>query len=180
MGKPYSSELAQLPHVYEWASRFELKGIAAAIASLASKPLMIVGSGGSLTGAQFASYLHQRFAQRLASVLTPLEVANLPPLPDTGALVLTAGGRNPDVIGAVQVLAQREPRELVVVCAAERTPLSETTSNYEYVRTIEFSPPTGKDGFVATNTLLATTVLLTLAYESLYNARTPQIGRAHV
>ena len=173
MGKPYSSELAQLPQVYEWASQLELKAIAAAITSLASKPLMIVGSGGSLTGAHFAAYLHQRFAQRLARVLTPLEVANLSSILDTGALVLTAGGRNPDIIGALRVLAEREPRELVVLCAAERTLLSETAANYEYVRTIEFSLPTGKDGFVATNTLLATAILLTRAYESLYPPQTP-------
>lgn len=173
MGKPYSSELTQLPQVYEWACEFDLGPITAAIAALASKPLMIVGSGGSLTGAHFASYLHQQFAQRLARVLTPLEVAHLPPLPDSGALVLTAGGRNPDVLGALRILAEREPRELVVLCAAERTPLSELASDYEYIKLVEFTPPTGKDGFVATNTLLATGVLLTRAYEAIYSVRTP-------
>jgi fructoselysine-6-P-deglycase FrlB-like protein len=173
MGKPYSSELAQLPHVYEWACQFDLKSITATVTALASKPLMVVGSGGSLTGAHFASYLHHHFAQRLARVVTPLEVASLPSLPESGALVLTAGGRNPDVIGALRLLAEREPRELVVLCAAERTPLSEVASAYEYVKLVEFSPPTGKDGFIATNTLLATSVLLTRAYQAIYTDRTP-------
>jgi len=105
--------------------------------------------------------------------MTPLEVTSLPPLQDTGALVITAGGRNPDVIGALRVLAEREPRELAVVCAAEGSPLSDAAAQYEYIRRIEFSTPTGKDGFVATNTLLATAVWLARAYELLYSVRTP-------
>jgi fructoselysine-6-P-deglycase FrlB-like protein len=173
LGKPYATELEQLASVYAWASHFELESLVTAVISFAAKPLIIVGSGGSLTGAHLASYLHQRFAQRLARTVTPLEIATLPPLHDTGALILTASGRNPDIIGALRVLAEREPRELAFFCAAVATPLAESASSYFYVKPIEFEPPTGKDGFVATNTLLATAVLLTRAYEQVYTPQRP-------
>src|SRR5207248_893662 len=36
-------------------------------------------------------------------------------------------------------------------------------------RAYDFSPPSGKDGFIATNTLIATVVLLARAYQELYS-----------
>ena len=168
MGKPYASELDQLQEVYAWAFHLDVGRLADAVASLARAPLMVVGSGGSLTAAQVAVYLHQRFAQRLARAATPLEVTSAAPLQEAGVLVVTAGGRNPDVIGAVRFLAEREPRELSIVCAAIGTPLARVAKEYWYARFIDFRPPSGKDGFVATNTLIATTVLLARAYGLAY------------
>jgi hypothetical protein len=51
-----------------------------------------------------------------------------------------------------------------VVCGSVGSPLAAQARTYRFVKVIELGIPTGKDGFVATNSLLASTVLLTRAY----------------
>lgn len=173
MGKPYASELERLPGAYDWAMSVDIGPVVDLVGSLAAQSLLAVGSGGSFTAAAVAAYLHQRYAQKLARAVTPMEAVSLPTLQDVGVLIATGGGRNPDVLGCFERIAQREPQELAVFCAAENTPLAALVASFWYSRIFEFSPPWGKDGFIATNSLVATTVLLARAYEELYGDALP-------
>jgi fructoselysine-6-P-deglycase FrlB-like protein len=168
MGKPYASELQKLPAVYAWATEADIAPLVEAITALSQFPLIVVGSGGSLTTAHLASLLHQSYARRLARTFTPLEIARSGTQHELGALLITAGGRNPDIIGAFRTLAVREPRELAVVCSSTTSPISEVAKEYWYSKIFEFAPPSGRDGFVATNTLLSTAVLLLRAYDHVF------------
>ena len=168
MGKPYESELAKLSTVYDWAMAMDISPTTDLIGALTGHPLLAVGSGGSLTAAVAACYFHQRYAQKLAHAVTPMEAVSLPTLQDVGVLMTTGGGRNPDVLGCFRRLVVREPQQFGVICASENTPLSDLAAAYWYVRTHEFAPPSGKDGFIATNSLVATIVLLARGYQALY------------
>ena len=168
MGKPYESELARLSAVYDWAMAVDIRPTTDLIDALAEQPLLAVGSGGSLTAAVAACYFHQRYAQKLAHAVTPMDAVSLPTLHDIGVLMTTGGGRNPDVLGCFRRLVEREPRQFGVICATENTPLSDLAGTYRYVRTHEFALPSGKDGFIATNSLVATIVLLARSYQELY------------
>ena len=168
MGKLYESELAQLSAVYDWTMAVDIRPTRDLIGALAGQPLLAIGSGGSLTAAVAACYFHQGYAQKLAHAVTPMEAVSLPTLHDVGVLMTTGGGRNPDILGCFRRLVEREPQQFGVICATQNTPLSDLAGAYWYVRTHEFSLPSGKDGFIATNSLVATIVLLARSYQALY------------
>src|SRR5713101_433311 len=140
LGKPYASELAQLPSTYSWAMKTCIDPLVEAIIGSASLPLLATGSGGSLTAAHLAASLHQRYAGRIAKAVTPLEIAASVPHPrDVAVLFLSAGGRNADIIGAFQRVVVREPRRLVVMCSQRKSPLARLVETYRYVNLFDFN-----------------------------------------
>ncbi len=169
MGKPYTIELQQLVDTYAAAMSIDIDRLSTAIAASASLPLLVVGSGGALTAAHFMSFLHQRFARRVAKTVTPLELI------ETGSLTrevavwcLSAGGGNSDIQAAFRTAALREPQQLFVICAKTGSRLSSLVSKYRYTDIFDFDLPSQKDGFLATNSLLAFFVLLARAYHRVF------------
>lgn len=172
MGRPYSSDLRDLAGTYRWALKAETRHLRRFAAQSCALPLLVVGSGGSFSAAQFVAGLHERYAGKLAKAVTPLEIALSPrSLRDEAVLVLSAGGSNPDALGVFKNLVVREPRQLAVLCVRERTPLDELASQYRYANSIAFQMPSGKDGFLATNSLLATAALSVRAYQETFGER---------
>lgn len=164
MGKPFRSELEMLPSTYDWALRFPVDSIANAVRK-SRLPLLAVGSGDSFTTAHFAVALHVRQYGLPAIPSTPLEAARSDlDLRETAVLLLTAGGKNPDILGAFDNLARREPRRLSVICATKSSKLAIDVRRYSTVELCEFEPPAGRDGFLATNSLVASGVILARAY----------------
>lgn len=106
--------------------------------------------------------------------MTPLEASTFN---FTGAdisfLLLSAGGGNPDILDVFKTLAVQEPRGLSVLTARSGTKLSRLVERYRYVDYSELVPPTGPDGFLATNSLLAFCVALTRAYGTLESSPPP-------
>ena len=165
MGKPYATELDSLTQTYAWALNTPLEGLEKAIQAISSDPLIAIGSGGSLTSAHFAAYLHSLFSGMLARPVTPYELAASPVhLGRIGLLLLTAGGSNPDVLGCFSIALSRGPKRFAILCTRTQTPLAELVDGTCGVTIHEFDLPTIKDGFLATNSLLATSVLLARAY----------------
>jgi hypothetical protein len=80
--------------------------------------------------------------------------------------MLTAGGNNPDILGAFARLSEREPGSITVLCTRSGSALAELAGAASRTCFLEFDIPTGKDGFLATNSLLATAVLLARGYEA--------------
>lgn len=172
MGKPYEGELGALDRTYEWALQADASGLEAAVRRLAGAPLIVVGSGGSLTAAQFACHLHSLLTGQLARVMTPYELLNSPVhLGELGVLLLTAGGSNPDILGCFESCVARTPRNLSVVCMRPDTPLAALAGGVGWASFHEFGLPSVKDGFLATNSLLATCVLLARAYRQQHEER---------
>lgn len=170
MGKPYASELKALTTTYGWATTAPVASLARALASASSTPILIIGSGGSLTAAHFAAALHQKHTGKLAKAVTPLEAAShLADLRDTAVMVLSAGGKNPDVLGILKKAVGYEPARIIVVCSQEKSPLSRLAEEYRSVDVETFNLPSGKDGFLATNSLLAFAILLARAYAGGYS-----------
>ncbi len=166
MGKPYASELEALTRTYGWAQAADVGAMAASIRACADGPLISVGSGGSLTSAYVASYLHTLYSGKIARPMTPYELASSPVhLGDLSVLFLTAGGSNPDILGCFDAVAQRTPHRLCLLCTRTGTQLAERAAGVSGVSLHEFDLPTIKDGFLATNSLLATCVLLARAFQ---------------
>ena len=102
--------------------------------------------------------------------MTPYEVAmSSLALKETGVLLCTAGGSNPDVLSCFDGLVRREPALLAAICTRLDSPLAKAASAHDWTFCHEFSAPVRKDGFLATNSLLATIVLLIRAYEHIFS-----------
>jgi hypothetical protein len=167
VGKTYTAELERLPDTHAWCLQTSVSAFAGLIQRYSKFPLLAVGSGGSFTSASFCEYVHQVCTGQIAKAVTPLEAVYSPlDFRHTSLLLLTASGKNPDVIGAFTRLVEREPRFLGALCTRGKSPLAKLASSFNKARVFEFDIPTGNDGYLATNSLLATIILLTRAYES--------------
>jgi fructoselysine-6-P-deglycase FrlB-like protein len=165
LGKPFETEIEALPSTYAWAISQPIDRLCKAVERLCVHPLLAVGSGGSFTVCHFATHLHGLFARQPTVSLTPLQaIDRRTPIAASGVLLPTAGGNNPDVIAAVRLLSEKEPKSLLILCGNPESRVASLASRYGLVDFIPFELPTGKDGFLATNSLLAFCVLLTRAY----------------
>ena len=167
MARRYATEMARLAGTFEWAATADLGFLRQAVRTAGLSPLRVIGSGGSLTGAHALAGLHQRHTGKVAAVATPLEVVEAvdEPLDATAAVwLLSAGGGNADILAAARALILREPRQIGVLCGREASPLARLCRRHPFIDLLLYPPPTGKDGFLATNSLLGFAALLTRAY----------------
>ncbi len=170
MAKPYATEIASLEATFAWAKTEDIANLKSAVRSAGLFPLQAIGSGGSLTAAHAVVSLHQTFTGRIATVSTPLDVA-ADPLVGVSHWLLSAGGGNVDIISAAKTLLAREPRQLAVMCGRLDSPLADLCRQHPFVDLLIAPPPAGKDGFLATNSLLGFVSLLARAYTLQFGAR---------
>lgn len=166
MARPYAFEMAQLVETFEWATSTNIDALCRAVGSAGLSPLRAIGSGGSLTAAHALAALHQQHTGNIAAVATPLEAVEEPLDGNVVHWLISAGGRNVDILAAAKVLIFREPRQLAVLCGRDDSPVAKLCKAHPFVDLLPFPPPVGKDGFLATNSLLGFTTLLARAYAS--------------
>jgi hypothetical protein len=165
MGKVYAKELAALGDTYKWALTIPVDPLEEFVADAHSRPLLAVGSGGSVTAAHLATLLHRFHAGAFARHATPLDVLlSEPNLSEAAVLLLSASGKNRDVLAALERCIQHEARAVATLCMHRGSPLATTARRFERAYVFEEDAPSGKDGFLATNSLLATCVLIARAY----------------
>lgn len=173
MGKPYGSDLQCLEATYEWALQLPIEQLRAFVERARGIPLVAVGSGGSFTAAHLARLLHER-SGTVANSITPLDLFVSPAhLRETTVLLLTARGRNTDIQAAFRRAARAEPRQVLALCMATRTTLRRLSTQYRYTEVLECDLPSGRDGFLATNSLIATATLLLRAYATAHDDLLP-------
>ena len=100
MGRPYSTEMHSLPATYRWARTADIGSFKEAVAAVQGLPLIIVGSGGSLSACHLARRLHESRARLMAHVLSPLEFLQSPKPQSAAVMLISAGGSNPDILAA--------------------------------------------------------------------------------
>ena len=160
MGRSYPSELGRIPATIDWALRQDVAALRRTLLQeLGGHNLVAIGSGGSLTAAAFAALLHEAATGRLARAATPLEAITRSPLRDTGVLLLSARGTNVDIRRAAEMLPQLGYDAVSTVTTRRGSPLGRILMGYG-ATAHEFTVPGGRDGFLATNSLMATLVLL--------------------
>jgi hydroxymethylpyrimidine pyrophosphatase-like HAD family hydrolase/fructoselysine-6-P-deglycase FrlB-like protein len=164
LGKSYSAELELLPETFSWAMHENIDELVRAIKASCTSGLICIGSGGSYSAAVLASWIHQEYTGHLGLPATPLQAARTAAVKNCAMLILSAGGRNPDVLGVLRHIVKQEPRALAVMCLTKGSPIADLCAEYRFIHCAEFASPAGKDGFVATNSLVAIIVLLWRAY----------------
>ena len=171
MGKPFLSELDAMPGVYEWAEKAGIGGLDEFTRKAARRPLYVVGSGGSFSAAVFASLLHQS-AGSISKAVTPLEFAGHTAIErESSILIISAGGNNQDALSAFGIAQGLDPENIGVLCASTGGKLAEMARGAGNAAVHEAAPPTGRDGFLATNTLVSSMVWLLRSHRNTYPTR---------
>lgn len=165
MGKAFASELAALPDTLAWAQAQDVKLLERFVADVAERPLVAIGSGGSSTACHLAALLHRIRHHRPAQFMTPLDALSLPAgLHRAGVFLASASGKNKDVLAAFEAAIAEEAPAIAAVTLRADNQLSVAAANVSRARVFAAEAPTGKDGYLATNSLIATCVLIARAY----------------
>lgn len=127
--------------------------------------MLAVGSGGSQSTAYLIADLHQNYFGQLAKAETPLLARSHLDKSRSSAIVLvSARGKNPDILGVARAAVESEPISLIALCASLHSPLSRIVNAFSRGFCFEFELASGKDGFLATNSLLALSTVALSAY----------------
>ena len=172
MGKPFLVELSHLGETYAWALDQDVSNLTDFFRSALDRPILAVGSGGSLSAASYAAYLHEQIAGFPSEALTPMRFVGFNSTPDVAALFLSAGGRNHDILAAIRAASIRDLRQVGAMSLRSTSPLVDFA---EQIAGNLFSaaPPTGGDGFLATNSLIAFFALIFRALAAIQ----PRLGK---
>ncbi|HEY0251215.1 MAG TPA: hypothetical protein VGC41_06790, partial [Kofleriaceae bacterium] len=165
MGKAFAGELAALEDTLTWALACDVAPLRKFVADVAELPLVAIGSGGSSTACHLAALLHRARHRRPAHFTTPLDVLSVPAgLHRAGVLLASASGKNKDVLAAFDACVADEAPAVAVITLRAGNPLKDAAESFARARVFAADAPAGKDGFLATNSLVATCVVLARAY----------------
>ena len=168
MGRPYLQEINRFRSTFEWGLGVAVNPLESALRRASLFPLVAVGSGGALTAAHFLATWHRRISGRLSAAMTPAEATALGATPSGSAVViLSAGGENKDINSAFRTALAAEPPILVVITAAPESRLAIAARGSSLALEFSFDVPAGRDGFLATNSLLAFCLLAHRCYVSM-------------
>lgn len=165
MAAHYLNELSRLDETYRAALVMDVAPLAACVERWATRPMRMVGSGGSFSAARYAADLHESKTGQLARAATPLEVVSKQDL-DSGLACFSASGRNQDIVAAFRVAARREDEPLSALVLAADSPLEKLGRRYGYADVVSMGHGSFADGFLAVASLLGAAVLLARAYRA--------------
>jgi HAD superfamily hydrolase (TIGR01484 family) len=160
----YDRELEKLPHTYVAALQADVAKLASAIRAASEASIIAVGSGGSFTTASLLCNLHEAYTGRVSRPITPLELICNPTLASASpAFLISAEGKNPDIIEALRRARAHSARSLHVITNRAQSPLMECAQDVGDVAQHVFELA-DKDGYLATNSLLLDCILIARAY----------------
>lgn len=151
-----SNELNKTPpsmnHAYEMGATARRTKIAQYLCETRNRPIILVGSGGSLVAATFGEQLVLRSLGMVGKAVTPFEFEHLPSLNRaTGIVLLSYGGENADIIGAAERVVDLGIDRVVVVTGGPTSKLAIIAKKHKWA-VVELLPEVR--GFVSTAGML--------------------------
>lgn len=164
MGRPYSKELDGFADTYCWALQQEgVEYLRLFLQRWGGDPVVVVGSGGSYSAAKAFAVFREVAHGSPTATATPLEfIASIEHLAPR-ALLLSAEGKNKDVLAAAQAAA-RADLTIGAVTLTSQNPLLDLARESGALRPFAFPMSWSKDGYLATNSLLGTVLVLYRAF----------------
>lgn len=160
MGRPFEFELEKCEKTIQFANSVALEELPDTLSNHIGAPIILIGAGGSLTCAEFGRRL---FEQKgcFCRTATPLEfISSTADYRGSSVLILSANGNNQDIMGALEIAIERETKNITAICTAKGSKMARIASRNPRVRAFEFPLTSGKDGYLASNSLLATCAIL--------------------
>ncbi|HTR52424.1 MAG TPA: hypothetical protein VMJ10_17040 [Kofleriaceae bacterium] len=159
----YKAELELLHATYALVRTSNGDALARLVERLADVPTVFVGSGGAFAVAQLAADLHQHVTGHLGRAMTPLEASTTAFHGDTAIVMFTASGRHPDAAFAIRAAKRTLPSTIAVVTLKDEPELPSDLRG-DRVTVVTVPCPIKKDGFLATNSVLAMATAVAQAY----------------
>ena len=163
MGKPFKGELEKLQGTIKWAEKQDVTSLAKfLLAEDKCVPLVCIGSGGSLSACHYAAMLYRQCNGVLAEAMTPLQLmyAGRDIIRDSKLLFLSASGKNKDILNAIKYGVKYNEEGMMSLTLRKNNPTEELLEKFPKVQRWCEDIPSEKDGFLATNSLVATFTLL--------------------
>lgn len=163
MGKPFNSELQQLPATIQWAEQQDVSSLSKFLfGENKQTPLVCIGSGGSLSACHYAAMLSRQRNGVVAVAMTPLQLmySGREIIRGSKLLFLSASGKNKDILNAIKYGVKYNEAGMMSLTLRKGNPTEELLQQYPKVQRWCEDIPTEKDGFLATNSLVATFALL--------------------
>lgn len=163
MGKPFKGELKKLSETILWAEQQDVTRLARFLFTENKQiPLVCIGSGGSFSACHYAAQLYQQFNGVLALAMTPLQLmfAGHNIIRSSKLLFLSASGKNKDILNAIKYGVKYNETGMMSLTLRKNNPTERLLEQYPKVERWCENIPSEKDGFLATNSLLATFTLL--------------------
>ena len=163
MGRPFESELRSLDDTLTWAFDQDVENLREKILSQSDRPFYIIGSGGSFSACHYAAELLQ-FYGYMAKAITPLALhQNRVKIFKSNLIFISASGKNTDILSSFESALSQDPSAALSITLKFDSPLKKLSANYTVAKNYEYDLPAGKDGFLATNSLVAFFALLNKA-----------------
>ena len=169
MGKPFKNELEILSHTIKWAEEQDIISLSNFLfVENKQLPLVCVGSGGSLSACHYAALLYQRRNGILAQAMTPLQLmySGREIIRGNKLLFLSASGKNKDILNAIKYGVRYNETGMMSLTLRKNNPTEELLEQHSKVQRWCEDIPSEKDGFLATNSLVATFTLLNRSFSS--------------
>ena len=163
MGKPFKGELEKLQDTIKWAEKQDVTSLAKFLFAEDKRvPLVCIGSGGSLSACHYAAMLYRQRNGVLAEAMTPLQLmyAGRDIIRDSKLLFLSASGKNKDILNAIKYGVKYNEAGMMSLTLRKNNPTEELLEKFPKVQRWCEDIPSEKDGFLATNSLVATFTLL--------------------
>src|SRR5438874_1508643 len=144
MGKPYSDELDGLRHTYEWAGRQDVQRLRRYLARWIGEAAVVVGSGGSYSAAVIVALFRELAHHSITRPQTPLEFNTVIERLNPRVLLLSAEGKNKDILLAAERSAEADLATAALTLTPENRLLEFAASSHA-VRAFSFPMPWGKD-----------------------------------
>ena len=168
MGKPFKGELEKLAGTIKWAEQQDVTRLVRFLfAENKQIPLVCIGSGGSLSACHYAVLLNLQRNGMLAQAMTPLQLmySGREVLRSSKLLFLSASGKNKDILNAIKYGVKYNETGMMSLTLRKNNPTEKLLEQYPKVLRWCEDIPSEKDGFLATNSLLATFTLLNRSFD---------------
>lgn len=141
--------------------------LGAAIRQGLNRAVYAVGSGGSAIAAEFLSSCRRTLGSAATLVQTPLQFAlDDADLQDADVWLFSAGGSNPDILGAFDAALARNAKSIHLLTVSSSSPLSIRLAGRPGA-SVHLTPTAGvRDGFLATHSLIAAVTALLLGADN--------------
>lgn len=163
MGRPFETEIQRVRETVIWSLDQDVQDLKNIILEHCDKPFYIVGSGGSFSACVYAAELLQ-FHGFLAKAITPLSLhQNRIRIHKSNLIFISASGKNTDIISSFENALSQDPNLAISITLRLNSPLKKLSDRFSVAKHFEYDLPTGKDGFLATNSLVSFFTLLNKA-----------------
>ena len=161
--RSYSEELELLAATFMQFRSLRIDNLDRWVNAARGLPAIFVASGGALAAARFGADLHEHVTGRLSKAVTPLEFSGMRVQSDTAVLMLSASGRHPDAWMAARVAVANGYDIPALLTFRRASDLPEPLKRIDLdVISLPFIP--GREGFLATSSVLALATVLARTY----------------